>query len=486
MQERRASRRFNQVRQLAHRVLFDFHDEIANTPGTVKARGMIVETALEYLNSLAGDATGDPGLQWELAVAYAKVAAAQGAVASPSLGRPREAAASYEKALRLARPLAAANRLDRGQREVLAGILCDAGEISRFLRDYDTALRLDREADAASTGLPAIVRERVLAETATTLNRMGDLLGSVRALEQTLAVSRENATLNPSWENWQQVVTILTDLGVARHRLTRYAEGQAAEAEALAILRSPAVHRPDTPRTTRLVTRALTRMGDVVGACDRPSLEKFREAAARYGEAMVMAEKLMREDPNDLSSRTDAGILLNKSACVLSEVDPRKALVFGTRATQLFDTAVPASNQYRAQSRIANANALRELGDFASAERLLKEADGLILPNDLNTRADLDLVWARMEAARGNREAAARWFASAIQADTTLFERTATPFYAWNLARVLEFAAIALPESAQRNRELIVNVWHDQNSRFPGQPYIEQQVAEAEKRFEGR
>src|SRR5262249_33638132 len=82
-EQRRASRRFNQVHQLANRVLFDFHDEIVNTPGTVKARGMIVSTGLEYLNSLAADAAGDPGLQWELAAAYAKVAAAQGSVTSP-------------------------------------------------------------------------------------------------------------------------------------------------------------------------------------------------------------------------------------------------------------------------------------------------------------------------------------------------------------------------------------------------------------------
>jgi hypothetical protein len=87
VEQRRANRRFNQVRQLANRFLFDFHDEIANTPGTVKARGMIVSTALEYLTSLEGDAAGDADLQWELAVAYGKIGATQGSSTSPSLGR---------------------------------------------------------------------------------------------------------------------------------------------------------------------------------------------------------------------------------------------------------------------------------------------------------------------------------------------------------------------------------------------------------------
>jgi tetratricopeptide (TPR) repeat protein len=486
MEERRANRRFNQVRQLAHRVLFDFHDEIANTPGTVRARGMIVSTALEYLNSLAGDAAGDPGLQWELAVAYAKVGAAQGAMTSPSLGRPREAIASYEKALALARPLAAANRLDSAKREILVGILCDTGEIYRFLREFDAALRLEQEAEARSAGLSAVVREHALAETAATLNRTGDLLGSVRALERTLAVSRENAARNPTWQRWQQVVAILTDLGVAQHRLTRFAEAQAAESEALAILKSPATGRPDTPRATRYVSRALTRLGDILGACDRPSLDQPQDAAARYQDAIVLSEALVRLDPNDVSSRTDVAVLISKQACVLSEADPRAAVPLAARATQIFDGAVPASNQYLAQPRIAGANAYRELGEFDAAERLLKEAEPLILPSDLNTRADLDLVWARMEAARGNRQAAARWFGRAIDACNSLFQKTPTPFYAWNLARVLQFAATAIPETAQQNRELVVNVWHDQNSRFPGQPYIQQQVADAEKQFDGR
>src|SRR5262249_17912529 len=67
---RKARRQFDDVRQLANRFLFDFHDEIATVPGTVKAREMIVSTALEYLNRLVAESSGDPGLQWELAVAF--------------------------------------------------------------------------------------------------------------------------------------------------------------------------------------------------------------------------------------------------------------------------------------------------------------------------------------------------------------------------------------------------------------------------------
>jgi len=42
----RADRRFNQVRKLAHTVLFDFHDQIAALSGATQARELLVKTAL--------------------------------------------------------------------------------------------------------------------------------------------------------------------------------------------------------------------------------------------------------------------------------------------------------------------------------------------------------------------------------------------------------------------------------------------------------
>jgi hypothetical protein len=156
-QARQARREFNQVRYLANRFLFDFHDQIANTPGTLKAREMIVSTALEYLNRLAGESAGDLGLQWDVAVAYAKVAAAQGSPVSPSLSRFHDALASYEKALSIARPLADRNRLNGAQQEGLINLLCDTEVLYRYMKVYDTAARLGRSSDEErwTTGIGA-------------------------------------------------------------------------------------------------------------------------------------------------------------------------------------------------------------------------------------------------------------------------------------------------------------------------------------------
>src|SRR5436190_13878298 len=80
LQKGRAERRFNDVRQLAHSVLFDYHDAIKDLPGATRVRERLVKDALSYLDSLSTESAGDPGLQRELAAAYERVGDVRGAV----------------------------------------------------------------------------------------------------------------------------------------------------------------------------------------------------------------------------------------------------------------------------------------------------------------------------------------------------------------------------------------------------------------------
>ena len=116
----RAERRFTQVRKLSNTFLFDFHDKIRSLPGSTEAREMVVRTALEYLDSLAQEAAGDPGIEWELAIAYQKVGDVQGDPWTPHLGHTAAAMISYQKSLSLAERLVASGHADLKMRRVLA------------------------------------------------------------------------------------------------------------------------------------------------------------------------------------------------------------------------------------------------------------------------------------------------------------------------------------------------------------------------------
>jgi tRNA A-37 threonylcarbamoyl transferase component Bud32/tetratricopeptide (TPR) repeat protein len=101
IQARRAETRFVQVRTLANRFLFDFHDSVVNLTGSLPARELVASTALQYLDSLSKETTGDRELMRELGAAYERVGDVLGDRYGPNLGRAAEALASYRKGLDL-------------------------------------------------------------------------------------------------------------------------------------------------------------------------------------------------------------------------------------------------------------------------------------------------------------------------------------------------------------------------------------------------
>ena len=107
-----AERRFADVRQLANNVVFKYHDEIQNLPGSTRAREMLVKDALVYLNRLAleEDAeTNDVSLKLELAQAFMKIGDVQGQAYDANLGDTAGAIESYRKAVALLENAAAQN-----------------------------------------------------------------------------------------------------------------------------------------------------------------------------------------------------------------------------------------------------------------------------------------------------------------------------------------------------------------------------------------
>ena len=83
---------------LAHSVMFEFHDAIANLPGSTAARELLVRRALEYLENLSHEAAGDSRLAREIALGYSRIGDVQGSLGDSNLGRVSAALESYRKA----------------------------------------------------------------------------------------------------------------------------------------------------------------------------------------------------------------------------------------------------------------------------------------------------------------------------------------------------------------------------------------------------
>ncbi|KXK05303.1 MAG: serine/threonine protein kinase [Acidobacteria bacterium OLB17] len=109
-----AERRFAEVRDLANDVVFKYHDEIAKLDGSTHVREMMVSDALKYLDALSRDASADPALQHDIALAYLKLGDVQGRLYTPNTGNTEGSVASYRKAVALLEGALELKKDDRG------------------------------------------------------------------------------------------------------------------------------------------------------------------------------------------------------------------------------------------------------------------------------------------------------------------------------------------------------------------------------------
>jgi tetratricopeptide (TPR) repeat protein len=147
----RAQRRFNEVRRLAHSVIFDLEDKIAALPGSTPVRKELIANVIGYVDGLAKEAAGDPGLQQELAEAYMRIGEVQGG-GNENLGDPQGALASFQKAEQIAQALVAAQP-SFGARKLLVEALRGVGLVYKQTNDRVKAEQYRKETLAMARDL---------------------------------------------------------------------------------------------------------------------------------------------------------------------------------------------------------------------------------------------------------------------------------------------------------------------------------------------
>jgi hypothetical protein len=202
-QRQRAEHRFAEVRKLAGSLLFELHDAIAPLAGAMPARALVVQRALEYLDSLSSETAGDRSLQRELAEAYKRVGDVQGGVFMANLGDTAGALASYQKAIALyeaargpedgdQQPLAEAHR-------ALAVAQAGAGDTAAALRNAEQAVALSRAMIANGPSGRAQRKELALDLQAVGFAAFhgGDLPAAETALREGIGLLEALQTLEP-------------------------------------------------------------------------------------------------------------------------------------------------------------------------------------------------------------------------------------------------------------------------------------------------
>jgi eukaryotic-like serine/threonine-protein kinase len=254
----KAERRFNDVRQLANAMMFDVHDSIKDLPGATSARKLLVDRALQYLDSLSREVTDDPSLQRELATAYEKVGDVQGLSPFANLGDTAGALVSYNKALQIRLALANSNPQDTDAQNALSSLY------------YRMAYCLNATSDFA--GASTSIRK------ALSIN------------EAAAAQHKDATTLDRLAGTHYVLAEILTETGVLDEAMSHYRQAEAIRGEA----------QNPTPKEATLLRIHLA--GDYFGISEVYELKGDLGSAVDVAEkATLNLEELIRNDPKNVT-----------------------------------------------------------------------------------------------------------------------------------------------------------------------------------------
>ena len=223
MERARAERRFNETKQLAHSVIFDLQNKLARLPGTTAVRKELVGTALSYLDGLTREASGDFGLQQELAEAYKLIGSIQGG-GNQNLGDWQGALISFEKAEGIAREIFARTKSGEA-RKLLVQTLCQkaqlyhgAGDEGQSERSAKEALRLAREFVRSEPGSEE--GQLVLANALETLAPYSNIQDRLAYLSEASAISETLLARKPSDQERQRNVALIDKYLAGAYMLT--------------------------------------------------------------------------------------------------------------------------------------------------------------------------------------------------------------------------------------------------------------------------
>jgi serine/threonine protein kinase len=490
-----AERRFGQLRQLSHDVLFDLDPELAALPGAINARSKLVSTSTRYLAGLGADAIHDKQLAMEVAQAYVQVARIQGVGAWNNLGQYGEAEESLRKADALLDPILAADPHNRDALWLSANIAHDrasvanaAGQPEQAIADASKArerfdqlvslgnltwkeingatyiygdlaehhIRLHRFEDAAryagrgieiSRTTPTVVgpRAQVFSMLASALRNQGDFRGALQAIQQARDLAN-NGSYNNEW--YHRVILSLVD-----------------------------IHE-----------------GLILGEDGGVNLNRPGEAEESFRQAFDALEELAKKEPKDYYSRfalAEPGLYL---ANVLRHTDPKQALeVYDHTLVRIREVPSSVATRRREASLLASSSyAARWTHGEKDARNRIDEAFGIlhetknypvetIKPGceaDVAVRALADHYAETGEPNRAvevYQELRGKLMASSPNTEYDLLDAVHLSRLDASLAALFRRAGrIHEAVTLERNR---MELWQNWDRKLPNNPFVQRQLA---------
>ena len=343
----RAERRFADVRQLAHSLLFDYHDAIKNLPGATRVRERLVKDALANLDKLAAEAQGDSVLQRELAAAYERLGDVRGQAYSANLGDRAGATESYRKALKIRETLAQNSPRDRQSRSELAGIysklgveLEDTSEAARGLEYLQKSLAVYTELTAQAPDDWQVETDLAGIHNAIggALEDRSEMAGALEHHRTALTIREKLLGIKPadhanrrglsvSYENIGRVLSLTNNVRTALDN----------NAKAMALREALLAEDPTNADYRRILSISYQNNGDY-----KSFLQDNAGALESFRKKLALDEQSFAADPANAQARLDlAYCCLRMGELLAQSGDHAGAVPFYKRAVEMY-------KQYRA------------------------------------------------------------------------------------------------------------------------------------------
>ncbi len=499
-----AEQRFLQVRQLANKV-FDIDVAIRNTPGTTKARQLIVSTSLEYLQKVGAEARGDKDLALEIGSAYVQLAHVQGVPVNPNLGEFASADESLRKADELVESVLKSDARNGPALLTSATIAHDrmvlADSQNKREESLTQALRSAEKMDrfmALGPPKPYDVREvsYMYGNVAVSLADYHRLDEAIRYSRRAIDVAqRIQGTGGQQSLAYGVLADALRGSGQLDLALTAVRESRRLEEQQT---------ETDTSWQPANLALALMREGLILGEDQDISLDRPQEAAPVFRQALKIAGELARKDPDDNNGHLLTSALSRHLGDILRYTDPQSALsVYDLSIRSLHEVRNSNVAILREEAKLlaSSSYALRALHRETSArqrieesfEILRKTADYPAAKIELASEADLALrALADHYAATGEPGKAADTYRDLLarvnESNPDPWNDLRSAVYMSNayaaLARVLRQdrrAREAAGWEAERRK-----LWEHWNNKLAGNPFVQRQLASGWPPLKGR
>jgi tetratricopeptide (TPR) repeat protein len=374
-----AERRFNEVRELAHAVIFDYHDAIEQLPGSTPVQERLVKDAVKYLDSLSKEAD-TPELRRELVDAYVRLSSVQGDSYHNNLGESSGAMTTARKAVTSAGMLLATDRSPASLRSAASAYAVE-GSLFYSAGDLTSASRLLRQAaDSDEIALRAQPNDMETAiALASGLRKLGDLYGgngmqnlgkteeSIRSYERAKSIAEQLVQRFPTDLRARklQYATLLS-LGSIQVKLGKFTEASEYLRAAVKSMQETCNQDPNDATAQMQLANASVQLGQLLVAARRGP-----EAAPYISRSADIMQHLADTDPRNALYRRSLAIVETQYAAALRvSGDLKGALEHNLKALHLAEAlnqAAPQNVEYRADVAIDH----RKL-----AETLLAAGDG--------------------------------------------------------------------------------------------------------------